>query len=105
MLTYFVSRHPGAVEWARRRKLSVSQFVQHLEIQCIKPGDCVIGNLPLHTVSKLCEMRAVYFHLSFDMPAALRGQEVSADFLEAAGACLQAFQVSALDLLPPQASA
>ena len=43
MTIYFVSRHPGAIEWARRRALEVDRFVVHLDTNQIHLGDVVIG--------------------------------------------------------------
>ena len=46
MTTWFISRHTGAMEWAKRKKLVVDQFVPHLDPTQVQPGDMVIGSLP-----------------------------------------------------------
>jgi hypothetical protein len=55
--TLFLSRHPGAVEWARRRGLVVDQWLAHLEVAQVQPGDTVIGTLPIHLAAQVCVAR------------------------------------------------
>jgi CRISPR-associated protein Csx16 len=40
--TYFISRHPGAVAWARAQGLRVDHWVTHLDVSHIQPGDTVL---------------------------------------------------------------
>jgi CRISPR-associated protein Csx16 len=91
--TWFISRHPGAVEWVRRRGLPVDQYVAHLDTAHVQPGDTVIGSLPVNLAAAICERGARYLHLSLELPAALRGQELSADQLEDLGAEVQEYRV------------
>lgn len=91
--TWFVSRHPGAVDWARRQDIVVDEQVEHLDPERVEAGDRVIGTLPVHLAARICERRAEYLHLSLDLPPEKRGQELSADELDAAGARLEAFSV------------
>ena len=93
MTNWFVTRHPGAVEWAARKGLHIDRHVTHLDPDTVAPGDTVIGILPVHLVARLCVRGARYLHLSLDLPATARGRELSADELEAHGARLQAFIV------------
>ena len=93
MTTWFVSRHPGAVEWAARQRLAVDQFRPHIDPQEVQPGDTVIGSLPVNLAAAVCARGVRYQHLSLELPAHLRGQELSADQLEALGARLQEFRV------------
>jgi len=93
MTTWFVSRHPGAVEWAQRQGLQIDQFVPHLEPSQVQSGDTVIGSLPVNLVAKLCACGVQYLHLSLQLPAHLRGQELSATQLDELGAQLQAFHI------------
>lgn len=89
----FVSRHPGAIAWARRYHWGMlAEFVIHLEISEISPGDVVIGTLPIQLVSEVCERGAHYLHLTLPLEATQRGIELSADELEAAGARLVAYR-------------
>lgn len=93
--TIFVSRHPGAVEWARRRGLAVDQWLTHLNIAQLRAGDTVIGTLPIQLVAQVCDRGARYLHLSLTLPAEWRGRELTADELARADAKLEAFVVVA----------
>ena len=93
MSAYFVSRHPGAIEWARRRRLPIDAWVIHLDPAKVGAGDTVIGSLPLHHAAAVCRAGARLLHLTLDIPAEWRGRELSADELEAAGARLEEFFV------------
>jgi CRISPR-associated protein Csx16 len=93
MTTYFISRHPGAIEWARRQNLHVDTFMPHLDPALVQGGDTVIGSLPVNLAAQVCARDAAYWHLSLELPAGLRGQELSADELERLGAHLQPFEI------------
>jgi CRISPR-associated protein Csx16 len=93
MTTWFVTRHPGAVEWAQRRGLQIDRYVAHLDPADIAPGDTIIGILPVHLVAQLCARDARYLNLSLDLPAAARGRELSAEQLEACGARIEGYDV------------
>ncbi|MFP4683999.1 MAG: CRISPR-associated protein Csx16 [Ectothiorhodospira sp.] len=95
--TYFVSRHPGAMEWAARHGIQVDEQIDHLEVERIQPGDTVIGTLPVHLAARVCQRSGRYLNLSIDLPPHLRGRELSADDLEALGARVQAFHVQPID--------
>ncbi len=90
---WFVSRHPGAVEWAARRRLIVDRQIAHLETAEVKPGDTVIGTLPVNLTAEVCRRGARYLNLSLDLPEAARGRELTADELERFGARLEPFLV------------
>lgn len=93
MTTYFVSRHPGAVAWAARQGLTVDRHVAHLDPAEIRPGDTIIGTLPIHLAAEVCTKGGRYFSLSLDLPPGARGRELSADELERHGARLEAYVV------------
>ena len=96
MTTFFISRHPGAIEWARRQQLAVDCVVPHLDPALVQPGDTVIGSLPVNLAAQVCAAGAAYWHLSLELPAALRGQELSADDLEQVGARIEPFDIKPL---------
>lgn len=88
MAQYFVSRHPGALEWAERRGLD-AKTIPHLDaptIRTLQPGDSVFGTLPVHLAAQVCARGARYHHLA--LPQAERGAELDADAMERAGAYL-----------------
>jgi CRISPR-associated protein Csx16 len=91
--TWFVSRHSGAVEWIGRKGSSVDKYVTHLASAHVRPGDTVVGSLPVNLAAAICERGARYLHLSLDLPAHLRGCELSADQLDELGARLEEYRV------------
>lgn len=91
--TWFVSRHPGALEWARRKGIVVDRVVAHLNVEDVKPGDTVIGTLPVNLAAEVCARGARYLNLSLDLPEDARGRELTADELERYGARFEAFVV------------
>lgn len=95
MTTYFVSRHPGALDWAAAQGLIVDQVINHLDPQIIQPGDVVIGTLPIHLAAQVCQRGGRYLHLSLDLPHDWRGRELSADDLRRFGARLEEYRVIA----------
>ena len=100
MNTWFVSRHPGALQWMRQHGLAFDRHVPHLDPADVQRGDTVIGTLPVHLAAQVCARGAVYLHLVLEMPAQQRGQELSASELQALGATLQPFHVQPLKTRP-----
>lgn len=96
MTVWFVSRHPGAVEWARRKTLAIDCHVEHLDPASIQPGDTVVGSLPVNLAAVVCGRGARYLHLSLELPADLRGKELTADQLEALGAAVRPYEVTTI---------
>ena len=73
------------------------RHVPHLDPADIQPGDRVIGTLPVHLAAQVCARGAAYWHLSLELPAHKRGQELSAQELKSFGAALQRFDVQRID--------
>lgn len=96
MTTYFISRHPGACEWARHEGITVDEVVTHLDIDRVKSGDTVAGTLPVNLAAQICAQGARYLHLTLEMPAEARGQELSAEQMRQYGARLEPFYVEKL---------
>lgn len=55
MTTFFVSHHPGAIEWATQQRLAVDRFLAHLDPGQVSSSDTVIGTLPVHLAAKVCD--------------------------------------------------
>jgi CRISPR-associated protein Csx16 len=95
MTTFFVSRHPGALDWAAGEGVAVDQAIAHLDPEIIQPGDRVIGTLPIHLAARVCERGGRYLHLSLELPPEQRGRELSAAELRRFGARLEEYRVLA----------
>lgn len=93
MATFFISRHPGAQQWARGQDLAIDHWVTHLDIAQIRQGDTVIGTLPVNLAAQVCMREARYLHLSLNLPAEARGRELSANELNQYGAELRGFNI------------
>lgn len=97
MTTYLITRHPGAVAWAARQGIQVDLLVEHLDPETIQPGDVVIGTLPVHLAARVCARGGRFRYLAVDVPAAMRGTELSADDLLRYGARLEGYRVERCD--------
>lgn len=93
MTTWFITRHPGARDWAETQGLHIDRHAIHLDTADVAPGDTVIGSLPVHLAAEVCQRGARYLNLSLDLPAHARGRELSADELQRYQARLEAFTI------------
>jgi CRISPR-associated protein Csx16 len=95
--TLFVTRHPGAREWALRHGQVDAIAISHLDdgtIASLKPGDRILGSLPVNLAAEVCARGARYFHLIIDFPSETdRGHGLSADEMQAFHARLEEFAV------------
>lgn len=94
MTTYLITRHPGAIEWSTRQGLTVDKQIAHLDPADIRPGDVVIGTLPVNLAAGVCAQGGRFFNLSLDVPPEARGRELSADDLERFGARIEEFAIA-----------
>jgi len=94
---YFISRHMGAVAWAKRQGIEVDELLSHLEdeeMDSLNAGDTVIGTLPVHLAARVCARGARYIHLSMEMRPEMRGIELTADDMDRCLARLEAFDIT-----------
>lgn len=97
MSTYFVTRDPGARDWAIEEGFQIDVIVPHLDPAIIQPGDLVIGSLPVNLAAEVCARGGRYLHLSLDLPPALRGRELGTEQMRACGARLEEYRVLSID--------
>ncbi|MFZ1494444.1 MAG: CRISPR-associated protein Csx16 [Candidatus Competibacter denitrificans] len=93
MTAFFISRHPGAREWAAEEGIVVDRQIAHLDTEIIQPGDVVIGTLPVNLAAWVCQRGGRYLHLSLELPPDWRGRELSADDLRQIGAQVQEYRI------------
>jgi len=97
MTVFFISRHPGAIEWLKAEGITVDRHVSHLDPSEVQSGDWVIGTLPVNLAAAVCERGARFFYLAMDLPPEQRGQELSPADMRAYGAQLQEYEVRRID--------
>lgn len=97
MTTFFISRHPGARDWALAHGLAIDRAVAHLDPTEVQPGDRVIGTLPVNLAGAVCARGGRYLHLTVNLPAHWRGRELTASELQACGARLEEYRVQRAD--------
>lgn len=105
MTTWFVSRHPGAIEWARLQGLQVDRQVAHLAPAEVAAGDVVIGTLPVHLAAEVCARGARFLFLALDITPDFRGRELTAADMAQLQCRLLPFRVMADSRPQPMADA
>lgn len=96
MTTWFITRHPGARQWAEHTGLAIDRHCRHLDPACVQAGDTVIGTLPVHLAAVVCQRGARYLHLSLDVPERARGSELDAEELAAFQPRLEPYVITLL---------
>ena len=97
MAKILITRHAGAVEFCKHKGIRVEMHDTHLnkEIQqALKAGDCVIGTLPINLVADLTARGIKYMHFSLEVPAELRGQELTLQQMIDCNATIEEFAVT-----------
>jgi len=94
MTIWFISRHPGALEWMHKHGVAYDRHVPHVDPADIQPGDTVIGSLPVNLAAEVCARGAKYRHLSLELNAADRGRELSVDELDCYKARIENFSIT-----------
>lgn len=94
MTIYFVSRHDGALQWAKMKGLAFDVHLTHLtDLDDLHAHDVVIGTLPIQLVCQLNGRGIRYVHLSLNIPVQLRGIELTAAQLMQCQASLEEYNV------------
>lgn len=93
MVTWFISRHQGAIEWIKQQSIQIDRFETHLDVEQVQAGDTVIGTLPVHLAAKVCEKGAKFLFLAVDISEQQRGTELNADELNQQGCQLIPFYI------------
>lgn len=97
MSSYFVTRHPGAIHWAKKNLSNKDLvFVTHLDTSIIEEGDEVIGSLPIHLAAEVCSKGAHFYALVLTMPPELRGKELTDEDMDKLSCSISPFFVKAL---------
>jgi putative CRISPR-associated protein (TIGR02620 family) len=101
MTTWFVTRHPGAVLWARGAGVKVADggIVRDLDPARVEAGDLVVGTLPINLAAAVNERGARYLHMALEVPPEARGRELTPDEMRAFGARLEEYQIRNLGRL------
>ncbi|QTM01032.1 CRISPR-associated protein Csx16 [Mannheimia sp. ZY171111] len=96
MITWFVSRHIGAIEWIKQQPIHIDRFVEHLNVANIQADDIVIGTLPIHLAAEVCQKGAKFYFLSVNVARYQRGTELTCEQLVEQGCSLQPFYIEKL---------
>lgn len=97
MTYWFVSRHPGAQQWAREHNIKADRWIEHLDLDQIQPGDVIAGTLPVDKVAEINARGARFLALCLDLKQADRGKELSSDDMSKLNGRLVEYQVQKLE--------
>ncbi len=97
MTTYFITRHPGAIQWAKQQGIQVDQQLKHLDTSIIRKGDTVLGTLPVNLIAEVCKKGGKYYHLTLELPEDMRGKELTAEDMQKSHARLEAYSANKVE--------
>lgn len=93
-MIYLITRHAGAVQWLQEVVDAPYVLLAHLhDVNLVQAGDIIVGTLPVNLIANVNARGARYFHLHLELPAHLRGQELTAAQLVQLGASLIEYSV------------
>ena len=91
---WFVSRHEGAIEWAKHFDLPVDVWAKHLSVADISAGDVVLGTLPVDLIAQLSAQSTRVYFLVMPLRLNQRGHELSLEEMLQMQCYLQEYVVS-----------
>jgi CRISPR-associated protein Csx16 len=92
--TWFISRHQGSIDWIKGQNIHIDKFAPHLDEKiALKPGDTIIGSLPVHIIANLNKGGVRFINLQIELPPELRGVELNARQINLLAPKLQEFRV------------
>ena len=89
---FIVTRHAGAQRWLAMRGIQ-GELHPHFDTAQVKPGDQVVGTLPIPLAADVVERGGVYFHLDLRVPPEYRGKELTAEDMDRFGAKITGYVV------------
>lgn len=89
-----VSRHAGTLDWFAKQGMPIDKHIVHFDPEITRPGDFVIGILPIQLAAEVCARGGRYVHLESQVPLEWRGKELSAEKLDEFGAKLVEYVVA-----------
>ena len=96
MTTWFISRHPGAIEWVKLHNIQIDRFESQLDTSLVQAGDVVIGTLPIHLAAEVCQKGVKFYFLSINVTPEQRGTELTCKQLIEQQCSIQPFMVEKL---------
>lgn len=95
MTTYLVTRHQGAVDWARAHGIA-AEWKPHFteaDVAALRPGDSVMGPLPVQIIANINARGGRYYHIEMTLPPEARTRELTAADMDSFGARLVEYRV------------
>lgn len=90
MKTIIVARHEGAVKWLNDKGIT-GEVISHVSDPSVLDGNIAVGILPLNLAARAAEVWAIDLP---NLPAELRGKELSPEQMDAAGATVTKYKVT-----------
>jgi len=107
---FVITRHQGAVDWLVQEgyiKEGEFEIVPHITsslMSILAPGDVLIGVIPMDFAAQACEKGVRVFVIALPkMTKEMRGKELSADDMRAAGAHIREYRIKRSHPLTPTA--
>ncbi len=96
MTTYIITRHTASRNWILNNLPDTNdtpEIISHLDPQVIQSGDTVIGVLPLQIIAEITRKGANFYSFEINVPADLRGIELTEEHLKALSPKLIQYEV------------